>query len=136
MGSYGEVIKCYDVVNKRNVALKILKNRNAIFHSGLLEITMMKLLDESDYHDELVVKMYDHFMYESHLCIVEELLGPSLLDIIQTNTKESQPPHLSFVLRVLTDILNSLVLCGENNIIHCDLKPENILMAEFVMNEY
>ncbi|KAG1445555.1 hypothetical protein G6F56_009872 [Rhizopus delemar] len=35
---------------------------------------------------------------------------------------------MGLVKRFATQILTSLTLLGENNIIHCDLKPENILL--------
>ncbi|KAL7713365.1 Serine/threonine protein kinase ppk15 [Entamoeba marina] len=126
-GSFGQVIKCLDMNTNEYVALKILKNRANVLRQGMLEISILTLLNDSD-EDDLVVKMLDHFLYQNHLCIVQELLGPSLLDFIKINTAEGI--HLSFALRILTDLLESLVVLADNNIIHCDVKPENILITE------
>jgi len=69
--------------------------------------------------------MYNYFTYKSHLCIVYELLGATLLDKL----KDSQYTGYSHLLTrfFVQQILESMEYYKAQGIIHCDLKPENVL---------
>lgn len=69
--------------------------------------------------------MCDYFVFRYHLCIVYELLGPSLLDRLKENNYQG----FSYITTRLfiTKILDSMSFYKSQSIIHCDLKPENML---------
>ena len=71
--------------------------------------------------------MNDYFTYRSHLCIVYELLGASLLDRIRERDYEGFS-YLS--TRFFTQqLLWAVAFHKSQSIIHCDLKPENVLFT-------
>ncbi|RVX04317.1 Serine/threonine-protein kinase AFC2 [Vitis vinifera] len=65
------------------------------------------------------------FDYRNHICIVFEMLGPSLYDFLRKNNYRSFPVDL--VREIGNNFMHDL------HLIHTDLKPENIL---FVSPEY
>ncbi|KAK1272452.1 Serine/threonine-protein kinase AFC3 [Acorus gramineus] len=87
--------------------------------------TLNKKFDPDDKHH--IVRMLDHFLFQHHLCISFEMLGPNLYDLIKEN--QFKGLSLSFVQLFSKQILHGLVLMKEAGIIHCDLKPENILIS-------
>ncbi len=79
---------------------------------------------EDTQHIEL---MHDYFTYHGHLCIIYELLGPSLFDRLRERGYEGFS-YLStrfFIQQLLVAIGYS----KSQSIIHCDLKPENVLFT-------
>lgn len=80
--------------------------------------------------------MKNPFYFLGHLCIVMELLGMSLYEMIKRNGFRGFP--LPFVRRFLVhtrpadsrfavQLLQGLVFLGSQGVVHCDLKPENIV---------
>lgn len=76
-GMFGQVFKARDLVHDRDVAIKVLRSKSSYFRQGMLEVSMLSLLN--DIYDKdgsaNTVRLFDHFLYHSHLCIVTELLG-------------------------------------------------------------
>ena len=73
-----------------------------------------------------LVRLKVSFTYKNHACLVFEILGMSLLDILTQNQFRGLP--LTLVQRFTRQILKALLILEEANVIHCDLKPENILL--------
>ena len=71
--------------------------------------------------------MHDYFTYRSHLCIVYELLGPSLFDRL----RERNYHGFSYLTtRFFTQqLLTAMAFYKAQSIVHCDLKPENVLFT-------
>ncbi|ELP91350.1 serine/threonine protein kinase ppk15, putative [Entamoeba invadens IP1] len=128
-GTFGQVFKCWDIKNEKFVAVKILKNKKAYLRQGLLECAALTMLNT--YFDsgcERIVKMYDHFMFCDHLCIVFELLDKNLYQYCKLHRNSGI--KLQTIQQMMTELLESVSSCCESGIIHCDVKPENILMGE------
>jgi dual specificity protein kinase YAK1 len=52
-GTFGQVVKCDDVTNRCQVAIKIIKNKPAYYNQAFMEIRLLKLLnDQCDPNDE------------------------------------------------------------------------------------
>eukprot|EP01038_Epipyxis_sp_PR26KG_P010567 gene10567-14194_t len=128
-GTFGQVFRCQIEDSKEIVAVKIIKNKPAYYTQGLLEIKILKMLNQvHDPNDSKhIVRLLDSFEYQSHLCLVFELLSMSLLDVLTQNQYRGLP--LSVVQRFTKQIVTALVILEESNVIHCDLKPENILLS-------
>ena len=85
-GTFGQVAKCQEKVKTDKVAIKVVKNRPAYKHQGVLEVRILDLLRNHRFppsYQEHVVKMTDFFIFREHLCIVFELLGVSLYEVLK-----------------------------------------------------
>ncbi|CAL0330836.1 unnamed protein product [Lupinus luteus] len=128
-GTFGQVAKCLDSDTNSFVAVKIIKNQPAYYQQALVEVTILTTLnkkyDPEDKHH--IVRIYDYFVYQQHLCICFELLDTNLYELIKMN--HFRGLSLSIVQLFSKQILCGLDLLKEAGIIHCDLKPENILLC-------
>ena len=126
-GTFGQVFKCWDMMNNRICALKVLKNKKAYIRQGLLECSSLYMVNK--YFDEngnRIVKMFDHFMYCDHLCIAFELLGTNLYQYIKENRNVGF--KIEPIRKMIREIVESIECCHKGGIIHCDVKPENVLL--------
>ncbi|GAT98969.1 hypothetical protein CL6EHI_002350 [Entamoeba histolytica] len=126
-GSFGQVVKCLDLTTKQFVALKVLRNRLAYFRQGMLEIAVLQLLNEKFDIDGKgnTVRLFDHFLYYNHVCIVTELLGINIYELMKQNGCRGFGLNVSRTF--ISQILESLNILYNN----CDLKPENILLVDY-----
>ncbi|KAK9050047.1 hypothetical protein SSX86_030984 [Deinandra increscens subsp. villosa] len=128
-GTFGQVAKCWVAELHRFVAVKIIKNQPAYYQQALVEVSILRTLnkkfDPEDKHH--IVRIYDHFVYQRHLCIAFELLDTNLYELIKLN--HFRGLSLSIVQLFSKQILYGLALMKDAAIIHCDLKPENILLC-------
>ncbi|KAK4480578.1 hypothetical protein RD792_013656 [Penstemon davidsonii] len=109
-GTFGQVAKCWVAETSSFVALN-------------------KKFDPEDKHH--IVRIYDYFVYQRHLCIAFELLDTNLYELIKLNGFRGL--SLSIVQLFSQQILRGLALMKDASIIHCDLKPENILLCTRVV---
>ncbi|KAL3837931.1 hypothetical protein ACJIZ3_022522 [Penstemon smallii] len=128
-GTFGQVAKCWVAETSSFVAVKIIKNLPAYYQQALVEVsiltTLNKKFDPEDKHH--IVRIYDYFVYQRHLCIAFELLDTNLYELIKLNGFRGL--SLSIVQLFSQQILRGLALMKDASIIHCDLKPENILLC-------
>ncbi|KAE8733689.1 Serine/threonine-protein kinase ppk15 [Hibiscus syriacus] len=131
-GTFGQVAKCWVPETSSFVAVKIIKNQPAYHQQALVEVSILKTLnkkyDPEDKHH--IVRIYDYFVYQRHLCICFELLDTNLYELIKIN--HFRGLSLSIVQLFSKQILRGLALLKDAGIIHCDLKPENILLCTSV----
>jgi len=128
-GSFGQAIKCLDHKHQRLVALKIIRSKKRFYHQATVEVKILKYIKEHDEDDKSnCVKMFDYFVFRKHICITFELLSINLYDYIKENNFVGL--SIEQIKKYAIQILSSLKMLKEHNIIHCDLKPENILLKE------
>ncbi|XVF06800.1 hypothetical protein REPUB_Repub06bG0081800 [Reevesia pubescens] len=131
-GTFGQVAKCWVLETSSFVAVKIIKNQPAYYQQALVEVsiltTLNKKYDPEDKHH--IVRIYDYFVHQRHLCICFELLDTNLYELIKIN--HFRGLSLSIVQLFSKQILRGLALLKDAGIIHCDLKPENILLCTSV----
>ncbi|KAK8473922.1 hypothetical protein V6N13_042546 [Hibiscus sabdariffa] len=131
-GTFGQVAKCWVPETCSFVAVKIIKNQPAYYQQALVEVsiltTLNKKYDPEDKHH--IVRIYDFFVHQRHLCICFELLDTNLYELIKIN--HFRGLSLSIVQLFSKQILRGLALLKDAGIIHCDLKPENILLCTSV----
>lgn len=135
-GSYGQVFRVLDHKTKKELAVKMIKNKKKFTKQAQIEINILntiKKLDPNGYSG--IVEIQDSFIFRKHQvtawliqCIVFELLHDNLYQVIRNNNFVGL--NLQLIKRFSIQILNSLYFLKENSIIHCDLKPENILLVE------
>ncbi|RWS17324.1 SRSF protein kinase 2-like protein [Dinothrombium tinctorium] len=134
-GHFSTVWLCWDLRDKRFVALKVVKSATHYTETALDEIKLLKCVRESDPSDSFgskVVQLLDDFKINgvngTHVCMVFEVLGHNLLKLIIRSNYEGIP--LKNVKTIIKQVLQGLdYLHRKCQIIHTDIKPENILIA-------
>ena len=76
--------------------------------------------------DPNIVRLKHHFVHREHMCLVFELLSYNLYDLLRLT--KFRGVSLNLIRKFAKQIITSLRVLADSNIIHCDLKPENILL--------
>ena len=80
-----------------------------------------------------MVKLMCYFMYQSHLCLVFELLGLNLYEVLKQRQFRGLP--IAIVKKYMKQAINGIQEVSDRGIVHCDLKPENILVVNDIILE-
>ncbi|XP_044754982.1 SRSF protein kinase 2-like [Coccinella septempunctata] len=139
-GHFSTVWLCWDLEDRRFVALKIVKSAEHFTETALDEIKILKSVRESDPNDpkrNKTVQLLNDFKISGvngvHVCMVFEVLGHHLLKLIIRSNYRGIP--LNNVRTIIRQVLEGLdYLHAKCNIIHTDIKPENVLVC--VSEEY
>jgi len=125
-GAFSQVWQCRDLEKGGQVAVKVLKSNSFVTEMGEEEAELLANLTKS--RKEELVKLLGQFVKDGpngrHVCIVTELCGPCLLEIL--------PEYgmcLSNVKQVVGQVLAGLEFLHSKGIIHTDIKPENVLLS-------
>lgn len=133
-GHFSTVWLCWDLVNEMFVALKIVKSDPRYVETALDEIKLLRHVRECDPSDrfrEKIVQLLDNFWISgdngTHVCMVFEVLGNNLLNLIISSNYKGIP--LANVKAIVRQVIEGLdYLHRKCKIIHTDIKPENILI--------
>merc|ERR1711963_405299 len=134
-GHFSTVWLCWDLYDKKFVALKVVKSAAHYTETALDEIKLLKCVRQSDENDpfrEKCVQLLDDFKISgvngTHVCMVFEVLGHNLLKFIIRSNYQGIP--LYNVKRIMKQVLESLhYLHTKCKIIHTDIKPENVSLC-------
>jgi dual specificity protein kinase YAK1 len=79
-GTFGQVVKCLDTETNDYVAVKVIKNQPAFYHQALVEVSLLRALNQTHDPDDQynIVRMLDYLLFQNHLCIAFEMLGQNL----------------------------------------------------------
>lgn len=129
-GSFGQVVCAYDLVNKVEVAVKIIKSKKPFMVQASTEIEILTHINTIQKEKDLnypIVKLLDQFVHINHQCLVFEMLSYNLYELLR-NTK-FKGISLNLIKKLSVQLLYALDFLSHPsvNIIHCDLKPENIV---------
>lgn len=130
VGAYAKVWMCYSVNKKDFFAIKIFKKKEK--KSGTKELNIYEKFNKIGIRN--TVKLYDSFEQAGKMCLVIDLMAGSLYDLIRNGGIEDGKDFtlgfdIDFVIKVIYNMLETLVSLHSNGIIHGDIKPENILIA-------
>lgn len=146
-GTFAQVFQCLNEQTGEVVAIKVVKSKPAYTRQATVEIDVFRVLQEDRKNlpgdptnedgaqtnsTDYMVNMNCYFMYQSHLCLVFQLLGLNLYEILKGRQFRGLP--LAVVRSIVKQSLQGIKELAHRSIVHCDLKPENILVAsdEFV----
>eukprot|EP01119_Soliformovum_irregulare_P009392 TRINITY_DN2267_c0_g1_i5.p1 TRINITY_DN2267_c0_g1~~TRINITY_DN2267_c0_g1_i5.p1 ORF type:complete len:589 (+),score=159.82 TRINITY_DN2267_c0_g1_i5:167-1933(+) len=131
-GVFSSVVKAKDThENDREVAIKVLRNNDAMKRMGLKEIQLLKELNEADPTNKYnCIQLLDHFEDRDHLCLVfEAMSGGNLRDVLKKyGTKIGL--SIKAVRIYAVKLLLALKLLKKCKILHADIKLDNILVNE------
>lgn len=125
-GTFGQVVNCIDHESEKNCAVKVSKSPRIYYSCSRLEaqiLERLKLLNSKHFVD-----IYSTFIFKQHHCIVMELLGRNLYEMLKIRNFTGFS-HTT-VRDVLRQLLYALVDMAKIGVVHCDLKPENILVDD------
>jgi serine/threonine-protein kinase SRPK3 len=133
-GHFSTVWLSKDKEQERHVALKIVRSAPHYTETALDEIKLLKrIVDANPQHPgrRHIVSLLDSFEHQGpngkHICMVFEVLGENLLELIRKWRHRGIPVGL--VKQITKQVLLGLdYLHRECGIIHTDIKPENVLL--------
>ena len=105
IGSFGIVVSALDLQENKKVAVKIIKNKRAFYKQGVIEVRILKELNQRDSTDKkCVLRLISVFDMRGHLCIVNELLNMSLYDLLRINSFQGLSMNLirKFAYQIFT----------------------------------
>ncbi|XP_057331157.1 SRSF protein kinase 3 isoform X3 [Microplitis mediator] len=134
-GHFSTVWLCWDLQDKRFVALKVVKSASHFTETALDEIKLLKDVRDTDPNDpkrNKTVQLLTDFKISGinglHVCMVFEVLGHNLLKLIIKSNYRGIPRNN--VRRIIRQVLEGLdYLHNKCKIIHTDIKPENVLIC-------
>lgn len=131
VGSFGTVLRCRDYRTGRLVAVKVTAIRKELAGQARVEAGLLKTLKQAGSPDQYhFVRILNSFMFRGHMCIVTELLGANLYEVLKRNNYQGLA--MSSVQYITKQLCHTLQFLETQGIIHCDLKPENILVSDDV----
>jgi serine/threonine protein kinase len=124
-GGMGQVYRARDSWLQRNVAIKVVSQRNDARprreRGGMAEARALSRLTHPH-----VAAVYDYLTDEFNDFIVMELVpGRTLKEILADG-----PPPFTEVLRLGRQLIQGLAAAHAAHIVHCDIKPANIKVTE------
>lgn len=118
------------------VAIKVVQRRPDYTNQASLELSLLSHLGslrvesaKSHAHPKLqcVTALIDHFVFDGHVCIVQELHPGSLLSALSSRGYSGLDlPDIATILYQLLYTIHELHAAG---LMHADVKPENIMLA-------
>ncbi|KAG9253443.1 kinase-like domain-containing protein [Emericellopsis atlantica] len=129
-GMFSNVLRAVDITTKKLVAIKVMRNNDALRKGGYTEIAILEKLNSADPEDRKhIIKFERHFDYRGHLCMVFENLSLNLREVLR-KFGNNVGINLGATRTYAYQIFVSLAHMRKCSIVHADLKPDNILVNE------
>ncbi|KAK4161572.1 putative Serine/threonine-protein kinase prp4 [Cladorrhinum sp. PSN259] len=129
-GMFSGVARAVDVTTKQVVAIKIMRNNDALRKGGFTEIAILQKLNDADPENKKhLVRFERSFEYKGHLCMAFENLSMNLREVLK-KFGNNVGINLNATRVYAAQIFIALGHMRKCSIIHADLKPDNILVNE------
>jgi len=129
-GVFSKVFKAKDLVDNKEVAVKVIRHNEAMKRVGVKEVELLQLIASRDPEDKFCcARLLTHFEDRDLLCLVFQLEGDDLLDVIK---KFGRGVGLSIkaVQVYAKQLFRALFHLRRLGLIHADIKPTNILVND------
>jgi hypothetical protein len=142
-GTFAQVFHCVEKKTGHSVAIKIVKNKPAYTRQAAVEIDVFRKLnsedtdgDESDSNDatpqspseqssnstghkatadKSIIRLKYYFMHCSHLCLVFEMLGPNLYELLKKRQFRGLP--IGAVKALVRQAVEGIKLLGKKKVV-------------------
>ncbi|KAM3870105.1 dual specificity tyrosine-phosphorylation-regulated kinase 4-like [Diretmus argenteus] len=122
-GSFSNVYSCFDHKWERNVAIKVIGQKE----SAASEIKILETLQKKDTRKRNnIIHMKNYFHFRNHLCICFPHMGEDLITVMKN---KGHGFTIDQVRGYAVQLLKSLKKLRKLKIVHGDLKPGNILTS-------
>ncbi|KAL6891776.1 protein kinase [Trichoderma longibrachiatum] len=129
-GMFSGVARAVDITTKQVVAIKMMRNNDALRKGGYTEIAILQKLNAADPENRKhIVKFERSFDHRGHLCMAFENLSMNLREVLR-KFGNNVGINLKATRAYAYQAFVALAHMRKCSIIHADLKPDNILVNE------
>ncbi|KAJ1847675.1 U4/U6 small nuclear ribonucleoprotein prp4 [Coemansia sp. RSA 2703] len=129
-GVFSSVVKALDKQENTQVAIKIIRQNEAMYRAGIKEQRILERLQSVDPEGKMhVVRFLRSFVHRGHMCLCFELMSLDLRQIVRKYGRNSGL-SLQAVQVYGSHLLLALDLLRRCQVVHGDIKPDNCFVSD------
>ncbi|KAJ1724435.1 U4/U6 small nuclear ribonucleoprotein prp4 [Coemansia erecta] len=129
-GVFSSVVKALDKHENTQVAVKIIRQNEAMYRAGVKEQRILERLQSADPEGKMhVVGFLRSFVHRGHMCLCFELMSLDLRQIVRKYGRNSGL-SLQAVQVYGAHLLLALDLLRRCQVVHGDIKPDNCFVSD------